>query len=98
VAVMGFNLDGADLDKTPRKGRGNVQFTMDGGKYDTPRYAGANGKLAVRLGVAGKYSVAVMPSITYTGLPRGKHTLVAALANNDLSQTGVRAQIVFTVR
>jgi hypothetical protein len=39
-----------------------------------------------------------MPSITYTGLPRGKHTLVAALANNDLSQTGVRAQIVFTVR
>jgi hypothetical protein len=98
VAVTGFKLDPTALDKAPRRGRGNLHFRMDGGKYDTPRYAGANGKLAVRLGVAGKYSPAVKPEITYSGLPPGRHSLVASLANNDLSETGVRAQVVFTVR
>jgi hypothetical protein len=98
VAVKGFKLDPTGLDKRPRKGYGNLHFRMDGGRYDAPRYAGANGKLAVRLGVAGKYAVAVTPSITYARLPPGRHTLVVSLANNDLSETGVRAVVVFTVR
>jgi len=67
---------------------------MDGGKYDTAQYAGANGKLAVRLGIAGRYSPAVTPTITYTRLPPGKYVLVASLANNDLSDTGVHARVV----
>lgn len=98
VVVRRFKLDPARLDKAPRQGEGNLQFRMDGGKYDTPRYAGANGRLAVRLGLGGKYSLAVTPEMTYTGLPRGRHTLVVFLANNDLSQTGVRGQVVFSVR
>jgi hypothetical protein len=94
VAVRGFRLNPMGLDKTPRKGWGNLHFRIDGGKYDTPHYAGANGRLAVRLGVAGKYSPAVTPDITYTGLPPGKYSLVASLANNDLSETGIRARVV----
>lgn len=97
VSVTGFKLDAASLDKAPKRGHGIVEFAMDGGKYDKPRYAGANGKIAARLGVAGKYSPAVTPQITYTGLPSGRHTLVATLANNDLSQTGVSARVTFTV-
>lgn len=98
VAVTGFALDPRHLDKAPEKGKGIVLFSMDGGKYDTAHYAGANGKLAVRLGIAGKYSPAVTPTITYSRLPPGVHTLVASLANTDLSSTGVRARVVFKVR
>jgi hypothetical protein len=98
VAVTGFMLDPRELDKAPQKGKGIVLFSMDGGKYDTAHYAGANGKLAVRLGIAGKYSPAVTPTITYSQLPPGKHTLAASLANNDLSDTGVHARVVFRVR
>jgi hypothetical protein len=98
VAVTGFMLDPRDLDKAPEKGKGIVLFSMDGGKYDTGHYAGANGKLAVRLGIAGKYSPAVTPTITYSRLPPGEHTLVASLANTDLSDTGVHARVVFKVR
>jgi len=98
VAVTGFKLDATALDKAPKKGRGNLLFSMDNGRFDTPRYSGTNGQLAARLGVAGKYSPAVQPEITYSGLPRGRHTLVVSLANNDLSQTGVRARLTFSVR
>ena len=98
VVVTGFMLDPRDLDKAPKKGKGIVLFSMDGGKYDTARYAGANGMLAVRLGIAGKYSPAVTPTITYSRLPPGKHTLVASLANTDLSDTGVHARVVFKIR
>jgi hypothetical protein len=98
VAVTSFKLDPTNLDKAPENGHGALLFTMDGGRFDTPRHAGANGRLAVRLGIAGKYSPAVRPEITYKGLPPGRHTLVAALVNNDLSRTGVRARVVFSVR
>jgi hypothetical protein len=98
VLVRGFKLDPAGLDKAPRRGRGELLFRMDGGRFDTPRYAGANGNLAQRLGIAGKFSPALSPEITYRDLPRGRHTLLVFLANNDLSQTGVQAQLVFSVR
>jgi hypothetical protein len=97
VAVTGFKLDAPNLDKAPEHGHGTLLFSMDGGRFDTPRYAGTNGRLAERLGVAGKYSPALRPEITYAGLPRGRHVLVASLANNDLSQTGVRARVAFNV-
>jgi hypothetical protein len=97
IRVTGFELDPKRLDETPRQGSGQLQFRMDGGKYDRPRYSGENGRLAVRLGVAGRFSPAVRPTITYEHLPSGRHRLVVYLANNDLSRTGVHASTTFTV-
>jgi hypothetical protein len=71
---------------------------MDGGKFDYPKYSGVNGKLAVMLGIAGKYSPSVTTAITYSHLPAGKHKLVVFLANNDHSPAGASASIHFTVR
>ena len=77
---------------------GHLHFSMDKGKYDYPKYSGANGKLAVKLGIAGKYSPAVTRTITYSNLPKGTHTLVAFLANNDHSAVGPKASLTFTVK
>src|SRR5262245_58766336 len=66
-----FQIDAADVGKAKAEGKGHLHFSMDGGKYDEPKYSGANGKLAVQLGTNGQYSPAVMPTITYTGLPPG---------------------------
>lgn len=97
VRVRGFRLERRGVGKPPRRGFGQLHFRMDGGRYDKPRYSGANGALAARLGVAGRYSVAAAPRITYRGLPAGRHTLVVALANNDLSEVGVQARTSFTM-
>jgi hypothetical protein len=70
---------------------------MDEGKDDQPQYSGANGQLAVKLGVQGRYSPSVTPTITYRGLPKGKHKLEVYLANNDHSNTGVEAATSFTL-
>jgi plastocyanin len=48
--------------------------------------------------VDGKYSPSVTPSITYRGLPPGKHKLEVYLANNDHSNTGVEAATQFTIK
>ena len=77
--------------------KGHVHFSLDGGKYDYPKYSGANGDLAVQLGVDGMYSPATEPSITYSGLPAGEHTLEVDLVNNDHSETGTTASTTFTV-
>ena len=37
------------------------------------------------------------PTITYSNLPKGKHTLVVILANNDHSPLGPNASVTFTV-
>ena len=42
-----------------RAGLGHEHFSMDKGKYDYPKYSGANGTLAVQLGVQGKYPPSV---------------------------------------
>jgi len=98
VKLTNFKLDPKDVGKAPAPGKGHLHFTMDGGKFDFPKYSGANGKLAKNLGVAGKYSPSVAPKITYKGLPKGKHSLKVALANNDHSNAGATASLKFTVK
>jgi len=98
VRVTGFTLDAEHLGKAPKRGSGQLHFSLDGGRYDRPRYSGGNGKLAARLGVSGRYSLAASPTITYRDLQPGKHRLLVSLANNDLSDTGVRAGTAFSVR
>lgn len=98
IKLTNFKLDPKDVGKRAKAGFGHLHFQMDGGKFDYPKYSGANGKLAVQLGIAGKYSPSVLPTIRYSHLPKGKHKLVVILANNDHSPAGATASITFTVR
>lgn len=98
VKLTNFELDPKDVGKQNKSHRGHLHFQMDGGKFDFPKYSGANGVLATKLGIAGKYSPSVTPSITYSHLPPGKHRLLVILANNDHSAAGATASIRFTVR
>ncbi len=98
VAIEGFTLNGDSVGQAAKQGEGHLHFSLDGGKYDFPKYSGANGALAAKLGVAGKYSPSVTPGITYANLPAGPHTLKVFLANNDHSDTGVSAEVAFTVK
>jgi hypothetical protein len=98
VKLKNFKLDPKAVGKPPQPGKGHVHFSMDNGKFDFPKYSGANGKLAKKLGVQGKYSPSVTPSITYKGLPKGKHTLQVQLANNDHSNAGASAKVSFKVK
>ena len=98
VKLTNFKIDAKDVGKTKKANMGHLHFSMDKGKFDYPKYSGANGKLAVQLGIAGKYSPSVTPSITYRNLPKGKHMLVAFLANNDHSAVGPKASLAFTVK
>ncbi len=98
VKLTNFKLAPQNVGKPPKAGEGHLHFSLDGGRYDQPKYSGANGKLAVKLGVNGKYSPSVAPTIMYTGVPKGKHNLEVYLANNDHSNTGVEASTTFTVR
>jgi len=97
VKLANFQLDAASVGKMNAAGKGHLHFAMDGGKLDFPKYSGANGKLATQLGIAGKYSPAVNPWITYRNLPRGRHTLTVFLANNDHSPQGAKASVRFWV-
>ena len=98
VKLTNFKIDAKAVGKMKKANTGHLHFAMDGGKYDYPKYSGANGQLAVKLGIAGKYSPSVTPSIRYKGLPAGKHKLVVFLANNDHSPVGASASVRFTVR
>jgi hypothetical protein len=98
VQLSGFKLAPTQVGKPAKQGEGHLHFALDEGKYDLPKYSGANGKLAVKLGVQGKYSPSVTPSITYKNLPPGNHKLEVYLANNDHSNTGVEASTSFTVK
>ena len=98
VKLEGFTLSAADVGKPAKAGEGHLHFSMDGGKFDFPKYSGANGQLAVKLGIQGKYSPSVTPTITYKNLPAGTHTLTVFLANNDHSNVGPTAKTTFTVR
>jgi hypothetical protein len=97
VALESFALDEAAVGMANETGNGHLHFSLDGGKFDTPAYSGPNGQLAKQLGTDGQYSPAVKPTITYTGLPPGEHTLEVDLVNNDHSETGVSETVTFTV-
>jgi len=98
VHLTNFTLDPKDVGKPPKPGKGHLHFSMDGGKFDYPKYSGANGLLAKKLGVTGKYSPSVTPTIKYRGLPKGKHTVSVQLANNDHSNAGASAEVTFKVK
>jgi hypothetical protein len=98
VALKHFVIAPGAVGQAPRFGQGHLHFTMDGGKYDQPRYSGKNGLLGKKLGVNGTYSPALAPTITYRHLPPGKHVLVVALANNNHTSVGVQAKAKFTVK
>jgi len=97
VELNNFQIDAVSVGKAAEDGKGHLHFSLDGGKFDTPKYSGPNGELAVKLGVDGQYSPSTEPKITYSGLPKGEHTLKVDLANNDHSPTGTSATTTFTV-
>jgi hypothetical protein len=98
VKLSNFTLAPSKVGMAAKEGEGHLHFALDGGKYDQPKYSGANGKLAVKLGVQGKYSPSVAPTITYRQIPPGEHELEVYLANNDHTDTGVEAKTSFTVK
>lgn len=98
VKLSGFKIDASMVGMKAKAGVGHLHFSVDGGKFDHPKYSGANGALAVKLHVDGKYSPSVTPSITYKHLPKGSHTVKVWLANNDHSPEGASATIKITVK
>lgn len=70
---------------------------LTGRSFDFPRYAGPNGVLAQRIGVAGLYSPATKPEIYYSDLPPGFYRLVINLAQNDGGTTPFNAVTNFEV-
>ena len=98
ATLTDFTIDANNVGKANLAGTGHLHFSVDGGKFDYEKYSGANGALAAKLGIAGKYSPSVTPSVTYTGLPKGKHTGRVFIVNNDHSNTGSSAKLVFTVK
>lgn len=98
VELENFELAANQVGKASMPGEGHLHFSLDEGKYDNSKYSGENGKLAEMLGVDGQYSPSTEPTITYTGLPAGEHTLEVYLANNDHTDTGVETETTFTVK
>jgi hypothetical protein len=68
-----------------------------GRSFDFPQFAGPNGVLAERIGVAGQYSPATAPQIYYRGLPVGLFRLVITLARNDGTATPYHAVTHFRI-
>ena len=98
VKLSNFKICAACVGKANKANTGHLHFSMDAGKYDFPKFSGANGKLAVQLGIAGKYSPAVLPTITYWHLPKGKHTLWVFVVNNNHTNTGAKASTTIWVK
>ena len=101
IATKNFTIDTKDVGKAHKTGRGHEHFAMDNGKFDFPRYSGANGKLAQQLGVQGKYSPSVNNQVTYTGLPKGKHKVTVYLVRNthaNYPNKGAHRSLTFTVK
>ena len=101
VKTKNFTIDTKNVGKSARGGRGHEHFQMDGGKFDFPKYSGANGRLAVQLGVQGKYSPSVNDKVTYRGLPKGKHRVTIFLVRNNHANypnRSAKKTVRFTVR
>jgi hypothetical protein len=97
VSLNKVELDPKAVGKMSEAGHGHLHFELDGGKYDSAKFSGANGKLAEQLGTDGKYSPSVAPTITYNNIPKGKHVLKVYVANNDHSESGAVATRTITV-
>ena len=98
VRVKNFKLSRAHFGQRAVKGEGHLFFSLDGGKFDRPQYTGANGRLAAKIGVAGRYTPSVTNKLTYRNLPEGKHTVVVYLVGNNHKRLGPRDGITFTVQ
>jgi hypothetical protein len=97
VELTNFVIDPASVGKSPVPGKGHLHFRLDGGRFDVIGHSAA-GELAAKLGVDGKYSPSVDPAMTYDKIPPGKHVLEIYLANNNHTDTGVEAEVEFTVK
>lgn len=97
VDLNDFKIDPKNVGKAPRPGYGHLHFQLDEGKFDHPKYSGENGKIAVQLGVDGKYSPALAPEITYRNIPKGKHSLEIYLAHNNHVDTGAEDELEIIV-
>jgi hypothetical protein len=98
VKLTHFKLAPKNVGKAARQGEGHLHFSLDQGKFDRPKYSGANGREAVKLGAQGQYSPSVKPTIVYSHLPTGTHELEVYLANNDHTNTGVSSFVSFFVK
>jgi len=98
AAVTNFKLSAKDYGKAAVPGEGHLGFSLDHGKFDQPAYSGANGRLAVKSGTAGKFSPSVTTKITYKNLPTGDHVLVVYLVSNNNKTLGPSDTVKFTVQ
>lgn len=98
VKLTHFKLAPNKVGQAAKQGEGHLHFSLDQGKFDHPKYSGANGKTAVKLGVQGQYSPSTTPSIVYKNVPSGTHELEVYLANNDHTNTGVARFVSFLVK
>jgi hypothetical protein len=99
AAVENFTGDPSTVGKKNVKGRGHFHFALDKGKYDNLKFSSV-GQLAKVLGTIGKYSPNTSPTVSYSKIPKGKHTIQAFLVNNDHSKlkgNGASDSVTFTV-
>jgi hypothetical protein len=98
VKLKHFKLAPKKVGEAAKQGEGHLHFSMDQGKFDHPKYSGANGKTAVKIGAEGEYSPSTARTIVYKHLPPGTHELEVYLANNDHTNTGVDSFVSFFVK
>jgi hypothetical protein len=100
VEVSGFRLQHSPSAPVPASERdvGHLEFQLDGGRYDEPRFAGVNGRLGLEQAVNGFYSPAYAPRITYRRIPAGPQVLLVRLADPAGVATRVSARVRFRVR
>lgn len=92
----GFTTVAPAKDKKNIAGQGHIIWQLDGGEFDTPQYA-AYAKLAVSLGITGKYTASPGATMHYKNLPAGQHRLTAYTANNDNTAAGAAHTVTFTI-
>jgi hypothetical protein len=101
IKTKNFRIAAMNVGGRNQGGQGHEHFALDGGRYDFPRYSGANGKIARQLGVAGQYSPSLNDKVVYRGLPKGRHRVTVFLVHNDhtnRSNRGSRKTLTFRVR